>query len=699
MKKSLIKNKKIVPITIVSLILLSGILIIAPKEKVKQTSSAIQGSLQGQLTPNYSDLFSCGGRNDCSDDQEPTLNEPQHKYTAQAYDKFGFPLSGVQYKWTQQDSEDIIKFREIDPPSGPSDQSSITVTETDQEIYVQPNESNIQNGKATVDVLGYIGTEEQGKTQSVDVNLYFCLNAWPNITTFPFSDSLPPQFNPYTNFETFYCKDRGNIANPNDDYAALKIVERANKGAINDSYLCSGGGGDSLRCNRDYYIRYNGSAWSKGSLSSYLGGVPPNISSSDAIGITGAGSSVLTTDGNEWVYYNGGWTSGNLASSSPSIIPAWPNGPTGVKLKPTALAIRGARWILIEGNFYAKNDPSNVLPNSTIKTLAEAGWPTDVQFPDDVAWWIAGGNNYLLALKGNYYRIYSQSNFCNTDSKCETQQGRKWGNCGANSECYWGESFNIYNAREWPTNITTPASWQDNIKFPIKSIGLDNNLVTITSSCEYSNGICLLKEFLLITNPACSDGIDNDNDGNSDYPLDIDCTDPNDNSESGTCDDGLDNDGDGSIDYPNDFSCDAYDDIEEDGCVGVECCDNIDNDNDGLVDQGDLGCDDQADSAEANACIDGLDNDGDGLIDLVDPGCIDALDNDERGITQCDDGIDNDGDGDSDYLFDFGCDSPGDDQELNNGANQCNDGVDNDFDTFIDQDDSDCTDWMDNTES
>ncbi|MFH1187656.1 MAG: hypothetical protein V1688_02210, partial [bacterium] len=173
-----------------------------------------------------------------------------------------------------------------------------------------------------------------------------------------------------------------------------------------------------------------------------------------------------------------------------------------------------------------------------------------------------------------------------------------------------------------------------------------------------------------------------------------------DNSESGTCDDGIDNDNDGTVDYPADFSCGSYSDVEEEACAsGEQCCDNIDNDGDGLVDQADGGCDNKTDNTEANACADGIDNDGDDLIDLADPGCADSLDNSEKGITQCDDNIDNDGDGSIDYPADFGCDRPGDDQELNNGGNQCNDGIDNDGDGFIDQKDSDCAGWNDNAES
>ncbi|MGH0033182.1 MAG: PEP-CTERM sorting domain-containing protein [Myxococcota bacterium] len=58
--------------------------------------------------------------------------------------------------------------------------------------------------------------------------------------------------------------------------------------------------------------------------------------------------------------------------------------------------------------------------------------------------------------------------------------------------------------------------------------------------------------------PLCSDGIDNDRDGNIDYPADAGCEDALDMSERGTspeCDNGLDDDMDGDVDFPNDASC------------------------------------------------------------------------------------------------------------------------------------------------
>ncbi len=70
----------------------------------------------------------------------------------------------------------------------------------------------------------------------------------------------------------------------------------------------------------------------------------------------------------------------------------------------------------------------------------------------------------------------------------------------------------------------------------------------------------------------CNDGIDNDCDGQVDWPDDPGCTSALDPSELGTkeCDDGIDNDGDGGIDFhqvsgcgPTDPQCNGPDDPHE----------------------------------------------------------------------------------------------------------------------------------------
>lgn len=79
------------------------------------------------------------------------------------------------------------------------------------------------------------------------------------------------------------------------------------------------------------------------------------------------------------------------------------------------------------------------------------------------------------------------------------------------------------------------------------------DFIMVTDNCgETAHAIVTVS-----TNPACSDGIDNDVDYAVDYPDDPGCTSPSDTRERGTleCDDGIDNDGDTAIDYPNDENC------------------------------------------------------------------------------------------------------------------------------------------------
>ena len=55
--------------------------------------------------------------------------------------------------------------------------------------------------------------------------------------------------------------------------------------------------------------------------------------------------------------------------------------------------------------------------------------------------------------------------------------------------------------------------------------------------------------------PACRDGVDNDGDGDIDYPSDSGCTDYRDEFEEPQCSDGIENEWDGLIDYPDDPDC------------------------------------------------------------------------------------------------------------------------------------------------
>ncbi|MBA3456906.1 MAG: hypothetical protein H0T42_27705 [Deltaproteobacteria bacterium] len=108
--------------------------------------------------------------------------------------------------------------------------------------------------------------------------------------------------------------------------------------------------------------------------------------------------------------------------------------------------------------------------------------------------------------------------------------------------------------------------------------------------------------------PPCSDKIDNDGDGLTDYPDDPGCVHPTDDSEdSGAmplCSDGRDNDGDGLTDYPYDPGCTLPNvDDETDDCPGgpscPQCANGVDDDLNGTIDHGsDPGCQSAGDPTE-----------------------------------------------------------------------------------------------------
>jgi hypothetical protein len=103
------------------------------------------------------------------------------------------------------------------------------------------------------------------------------------------------------------------------------------------------------------------------------------------------------------------------------------------------------------------------------------------------------------------------------------------------------------------------------------------------------------------------------------------------------CSDAVDNDGDGEIDFPDDPGCASDDDDTEDGAAAPACSDNRDNDGDGKKDypddpgcpipQADSEADDCPNGPACPQCADGRDNDGNGTKDFpADPGCAAASD-------------------------------------------------------------------------
>ena len=139
---------------------------------------------------------------------------------------------------------------------------------------------------------------------------------------------------------------------------------------------------------------------------------------------------------------------------------------------------------------------------------------------------------------------------------------------------------------------------------------------------------------------ACQDGLDNDGDGQIDFPADPGCDAPQDNDESDgaepQCSNGIDDpDPDTDVDWPDDQQCYAYYDPSEGGQTA--CTDGEDNDNDGQTDGADPDCPASGSQTEHDfpQCMDGINNDGDGQIDFPnDPGCHSEFDDDESNVGQ-----------------------------------------------------------------
>jgi len=85
---------------------------------------------------------------------------------------------------------------------------------------------------------------------------------------------------------------------------------------------------------------------------------------------------------------------------------------------------------------------------------------------------------------------------------------------------------------------------------------------------------------ILPADPACADGIDNDDDGFVDFPADAQCSSATDPDEAPACDDNFDNDADGLVDFPADPGCAGAATIRE----NPQCDDGVDNDGDGGFD-------------------------------------------------------------------------------------------------------------------
>jgi hypothetical protein len=242
----------------------------------------------------------------------------------------------------------------------------------------------------------------------------------------------------------------------------------------------------------------------------------------------------------------------------------------------------------------------------------------------------------------------------------------------------FGSGFLVYNLGLGTSSAPFEARNQGYVSHRYQSIVGSTEQATTWPLNPMFNG----PNFLLLgPPPQCDDGIDNDGDGDVDFPADDGCTSEETFLEAPECSDGVDNDGDTFVDFPTDTQCVSRADRAE---VSTEQCDDgIDNDGDGLIDAfEDPNCNSPFDDIEATGlCSDGIDNDGDGQTDFPDDlGCFSVTDNDETNSV-CADGIDNDSDTFTDFPNDVGCNNAFDNDEANAA---CADGIDNDGDTFID---------------
>ncbi len=135
-------------------------------------------------------------------------------------------------------------------------------------------------------------------------------------------------------------------------------------------------------------------------------------------------------------------------------------------------------------------------------------------------------------------------------------------------------------------------------------------------------GFAAFNGFAIPPAPACSDGIDNDGNGKTDYPNDsYSCSSAADNDESSTqCTNGKDDDGNGATDLADQYACSSAADSDE---TAPQCSNGKDDDGNGDTDWPlDTGCSSGGDPTEAHTtCDNGKDDDHDGLKDLKDPGC------------------------------------------------------------------------------
>lgn len=157
------------------------------------------------------DLFTCA-RDDCSDDQSSQPGN-QHKYSSQAYDANGLPLI-ANYEWNRSGNN-------VTSLSGTDDQGNCEPTQLDRSI-----DQNIcvtgsaNNGDDVISVFATSPYDDSSAVRSVEAKIFLCENPWPSLQEYPYID-------PETNFNIFYCRDKGESGFA-DDLPALQLPIKGN---------------------------------------------------------------------------------------------------------------------------------------------------------------------------------------------------------------------------------------------------------------------------------------------------------------------------------------------------------------------------------------------------------------------------------------------------------------------------------------
>jgi hypothetical protein len=100
--------------------------------------------------------------------------------------------------------------------------------------------------------------------------------------------------------------------------------------------------------------------------------------------------------------------------------------------------------------------------------------------------------------------------------------------------------------------VKNDGSWElGGILFAITNFGGQPANSAFYGNLTYAVDLSFYRSAILAVTarPACSDGIEDDGDGLTDYPADPGCKDPAAVLENPRCDDDLDNDGDGTVDW------------------------------------------------------------------------------------------------------------------------------------------------------